>query len=186
MIAAASCCATTNAQRPRSAQAPQLAVGDDYFVHAVPLKPGCVVVHTVKSSGVMKPLLKIAPPEGALRASARGGVEVFPAGAARDGERLYVVAAERSPRATAATLKLHAFWLADGRPLVGDGVDAGTATEPQDTLGAGALKLIEGGVECNGTALLFDGRRLQKIEANGRSFTPPPDLYETQEHGRIY
>lgn len=151
-MAAVLCCDTAHAQRPRSGQAPQLATGDDYFVHAVPLGPGYVFVHTVKSSGVMKPLLTIAPPQEPLRASARGRVSVVPAGAASDGERLYVVVAERPRRArgeasSGATLKLHAFWLADGRPLLGEGIDAGTSTATEDTLGAGSLKLVEGGVE---------------------------------------
>ena len=190
-MAALLCCDTAHAQRPRSAQAPQLALGDDYFVHAIPLAPGHMLVHTVKSSGVMKPLLKIAPRQESVRASASGRAETFAAGVASDGERLYVVVAERPPRAkgeasSGATLTLHAFWLSDGRPLLGAGFDAGTSTAMEDTLGSGGLKLVEGGVECNGTTLLFDRRRLHKIEANGRSFTPPPDFYETEEHGRSY
>lgn len=108
---------------------------------------------------------------------------------------------ERTPHAPAAALKpelilaghhliLHVFWLKDGStltgrgyvlPLVSEDKEAAKAPDTKsvdETLGKGPLELVEGGVKCRGTALLFNGKSVKSVEIKGRQFTPSPDFFD--------
>jgi hypothetical protein len=124
------------------------------------------------------------------------------AGVAVDKERLYVITATRilaaNPRAksggslvvTGHHFRLHAFWLKDGSPIMGVGYqlplvsDDPKAKEPPDTkqvtetLGVGPLEIVEGGVRCRGTAILFTEKSVKSVDVKGKQFTPPPDFFE--------
>jgi hypothetical protein len=87
-------------------------------------------------------------------------------------------------------LILHVFWLGDGSALTGRGYvlplvseDKGAKGPPDtkkvdETLGQGPLEVIEGGVKCRGTALLFSGKNVKSVEIKGRQFTPSPDFFD--------
>jgi hypothetical protein len=88
-----------SAQEVDHLQAFLVARGDDYFIHVVPATPGHMLVHTIPSSGVMKPFFVAGPPVDV--APHRGVEPVEPGevrivGLASDNERLYVVARRRA------------------------------------------------------------------------------------------
>lgn len=181
LFVAAGCLAiVARTVRGQSVDAPQatlLAKSDDTLIHAISLSPGHVIVRTVPSTGVMKPLLKTQAPVGRQ-------VGDFIAGVAQDEHRLYVLLA--TDHRLARRLHLHAFWLADGSPLLGEGYDLGycgrddTAREIGETLGSGPLELNSDGVSCHGVTVRFNGRNVSTIEQDGKAFTPPPNFFDSR------
>lgn len=169
-------------------QSPRLAKGEDFSVHAVPVMPGYLIVHSVPSTGVMKALLKASPPVG--NPNSRAVRVRHCAGVAVDQERMYVLIAERNekvvtePGATVIppqfSLTLHAFALADGKRLMGEGLGMGRVERAPETLGAGLLRLTDSGVETDQGKVEFDGRTVTQVELQGRRFTPPADLFENR------
>jgi hypothetical protein len=132
----------------------------------------------------------------------RGPFHELVAGVAMDDERLYVLTATRifgqDSRVKSGNrlvvighhFRLHAFWLKDGSALMGAGYqlplvrEDASAKDPPDTkkvaetLGAGPLTLVEEGVRCRGTTVLFKERGVRSLEVKGKQFTPPPDFFE--------
>lgn len=94
--------------------------------------------------------------------------------------------------------KVHAFALKDGTALMGDGYELAlvnenpNATEPPDTtnvtetLGKGPIELIDGGLKCRGTTVIFSGNEVKSLEVKGRQFTPPPGFFARDPDVRTF
>ena len=215
------------AQRDPGMQAPLLAKGEDFLVHAVPQAEGYVVTHLVPSTGVMKALVMSTHPEESapdLRGSRSGrgarfdraserivaaAPSVHIVASAADEQRLYVllrvagmrrggpypVAGESDP--FAAHLRLQAFSLADGAPLLGPNgyailseggeedaksvaqlVSTGGEGPITESLAAGPLVLDNNTVSVFGTSLEFEGRAVSNLKIDDREFTPPPGFFD--------
>jgi len=106
-------------------------------------------------------------------------------------------ATARPPKLIGHRFKLHAFSLADGKPLMGDGYDLPLvsedpkATEPPDTtrvtetLGRGPIELIKDGLKCLGTTVIFEGNSVKSLDVKGKQFTPPPGFFARDPDVRI-
>jgi hypothetical protein len=151
------------------------------FVHALRAMPevsrerfaravdaGLALVHTARASGEM---VVLVPATGTVEVNTRrisyGVTRIV--GVAADRERLYVLLwtarAYDAPPDAGATVeggsyRLHASWLADGSALAAPalGADGLPKAAPVETVEAGPLRLVEGGVECYGTRALYAGR----------------------------
>jgi hypothetical protein len=173
------------AQRLDRVQAVLLHTGKDAFVHAVPLQPGYMITFTIPSTGVMKPLLKAEPqsPEGKPAAAGAHGtfgrrpllpVELI-AGAAADGERLYVVTATR---------------VFQSLPAKGGGGGGGargfSSLSPRAAGEATEMKLIGHQFKLHafslkdGTALMGEGYELPLVSEDPKA-TEPPDTTKVSE-----
>jgi hypothetical protein len=107
-------------------------------------------------------------------------------------------AAAAKPVLIGHQFKLHAFSLNDGTALMGDGYELAlvnedpNATEPPDTtnvtetLGKGPIELIDGGLKCRGTTVIFSGNDVKSLEVKGRQFTPPPGFFARDPDVRTF
>ncbi len=149
---------------------------DSSFVHALRtggdgtllervVEPGCMLLHTVRTSGEMTVLV---PPTGTLAINTRriSYVTTRILGIAADAERLYVLfwsghAFDKPPGPADGRFELRTFWLADGAALRAQILKAeGLQNEiPAETLEKGPLRLVEGGVEAYGTRATFKERQ---------------------------
>jgi hypothetical protein len=218
---------TALAQRDPGMQAPLLAKGEDFLVHAVPQADGYVITHLVPSTGVMKALAMSSHPEERpmdMRRS-RGGrgarfdraserVEptspsVHIVAAAADEKRLYVLLRVAGMQRGGVYpvsgdsdlltphVRLQAFSLADGAPLLGpngyaiqsegserDGrrmarlVSTDEEKPLEESLSAGPLALEGETVSVLGTSLTFEGGTVSNLKIDDREFSPPPGFFD--------
>jgi hypothetical protein len=189
--------------------APQIqaiARGRDHYVHAIPVAStvaekaaeGLILVHTVASTGVMKPLVTSGP---ALLESIPPDGRVTPArerlayldrrivGVAVDAERIYALVDESPVRPVPPSRlegagpvvppkrELLVFWREDGTRIHRQEfpIDPRERQKLEATLNMGPLELVASGVKVFGETVQFDGRSLILVdELRGRRFTLPP------------
>ena len=151
------------------------------FVHALPawpaagdrvervVAPGHVLLHTSRETGRMTRLVEATGTVAVNTRRISYGVTRL-LGVAADTERLYVLVwhsariFDRPPEEGAALpggrYEMRVFWLADGSalkapPLGPEGLPESAAPE---SIGAGPLRVVDGGVACFGTTVRYDGR----------------------------
>jgi len=135
-------------------------------------REGYDLLHTNRKTGEMKRLIR---PTGTFSVPTRrlSYVVARMIGVAADAERLYVVLwqsgriFDRPPAADAPVeggrYELQVFWLADGSRIAAPWIDPENwpKAAPPETVEAGPLKLVKGGIQCYGVTGRYEGKELR-------------------------